>query len=278
MYQSVGARKFKINQLVTATVSRKVCGDAEPRGGVRIAVKQRRLVEERAVRPRLRSAEEESQVDADSSSDAEVIDAVLGAGKVVDTDDERSAGSLDSSSSSGDDPFIDKCIIPKPLKAATGASATGGGAATGAAATGALKARRAGFEPLWSDPYFTVWGHPKVDFVRALVRDCWRKPLPEGVGTTNVSRQLTPRHYGEGCDDPVRSLLLARAWALWRARQGGWADSQRGRARHFREQEILLERDVRSLHSECLMLGDKKANSLLKGWAPDIVAKLVRHD
>ena len=114
MHQSVGARKFKTNQPVTATVSRKVCGDAEPRGGVRIAVKQRRLVEECAARPRRRSAEEDSQVDADSSSDAEVIDAVLGAGKVVDTDDERSAGSLDSSSSSGDDPFIDKYITPKP--------------------------------------------------------------------------------------------------------------------------------------------------------------------
>ena len=77
---------------------------------MRIAVKQRRLVEERAVRPRRRSAEEDSQVDADSSSDAEVIDAVLGAGKVVDTDDERSTRSLGSSSSSGDDPFIDKLI------------------------------------------------------------------------------------------------------------------------------------------------------------------------
>ena len=161
MHQSVGARKFKINQLVTATVSRKVCGDAEPRGGARIAVKQRRLVEECAVRPRRRSAEEDSQVDADSSSDAEVIDAVLGAGKVVDTDDERSAGSLDSSSCSGDDPFIDKYTLCKPLKAAagapaTGAPATGGGATTGALATGASRARRAGFEPLWSDPYFSV--------------------------------------------------------------------------------------------------------------------------
>ena len=71
---------------------------------MRIAVKQRRLVEECAAQPRRRGAEQDSEVDADSSSDAEVVDTVLGTGKVVDTDDERSAGSLDSSSSSGDDP------------------------------------------------------------------------------------------------------------------------------------------------------------------------------
>ena len=242
---------------------------------MRITVAKRRLVEECAAKPRRRSAEEDSEVDADSSSDAEVIDTVLGTGKVVDTDDERSAGSLDSSSSSGDDPFIDKYIIPKPLKATAGAPATGGGAATGAAATGASKARRAGFEPLWSDPYFSVWGHPSVDFVRLMAREAWRRPLPGGMGTTNVSKQLTPRHYGEQCDDPVRSLLLMRAWALWRARQGGWANAQRGRARHFRDQEILLEQDIKALHSKCRMLGDRKANSLLVAWTPDIVARLT---
>ena len=136
------------------------------------------------MKPRRRSAEEDSEVDADSSSDAEVIDSVLGTGKVVDTDDEVSAGSL-ASSSSGDDPFLDKYIIAKPLKAATGAAATG----ADAAATGA-KTRRAGFEPLWSDPYFSVWGHPKVDFLRLTMREQWRSH--EGMGVTACFKQLTP--------------------------------------------------------------------------------------
>ena len=243
---------------------------------MRITVAKRRLVEECAAKPRRRSAEEDSEVDADSSSDAEVIDTVLGTGKVVDTDDERSAGSLDSSSSSGDDPFIDEYIIPKPLKAATGAPATGGGATTGAgAATGATKPRRAGVEPLWSDPYFSVWGHPNLPFLRLVVRDLWRQPPPRGMGTATLSKQVTPKQYGEQCDDPVRSLLLLRAWALWRARQGGWATAQRGRARHFREQEVLLEREVRSLQAKCKLLGNRKANAVLSEWAPDVVQRLL---
>ena len=214
-------------------------------------------------------------MDADSSSDEELIDTVLGTGKVVDTDDEVSAGSLDSSSS-GDDPFIEKYIIAKPLMPATGGPATGGAdaAATGAdaAATGA-KARRAGFEPLWADPYFSVWGHPNFEFLRMMVRDQWRRPLPDGMGVESPSKQLTPRHYGESCADPVRSLLLMRAWALWRARQGGWAFAQRGRARHFREQEGLLEQDVKAL--DCRLLGNPKANSLFKAWVPEMAERLL---
>ena len=225
------------------------------------------------MKPRRRSAEEDSEVDADSSSDAEVIDAVLGTGKVVDTDDEVSAGSL-GSTSSGDDPFIDKYLIPKPLKAATGAPATGGEAATGAdeATTGA-KYRRTGFAPLWADPYFSVWGHPNVDFLRMVMREQWRRPLPDGMGVVAISKQLTPRHYGEHLNDPVRSLLLFRAWALWRARQNGWANSQRGRARHFREHASLLEQDIKAL--DCRLLGNARANSQLQSWAPDIVERLL---
>ena len=206
--------------------------------------------------------------EGDSEEDSEV-DAVLWTRKVVDTDDEVSAGSL-GSTSSGDD--LDKHILP--LKAATGAPATGGEAATGAdeATTGA-KNRRTGFEPLWADPYFSVWGHPNVDFLRMVMREQWRRPLPDGMGVVAGSKQLTPRHYGEHCNDPVRSLLLFRAWALWRARQNGWANAQRGRARHFREQASLLEQDITAL--DCRLLGNAKANSLLKSWAPDIVERLL---
>ena len=94
------------------------------------------------------------------------------------------------------------------------------------------------------------------------------------VLAAEVTRTVTPRHYGEKCGDPVRSLLLLRAWAIWRARQGNFANAQRGRARHFAEQEALLERDVRALGSRCGLIGNRKANVLLQGWVPEIVARM----
>ena len=231
------------------------------------------MVTECAVKPRRRCPQSDSELDADSSADdLEAI--IMGPGKVVDTDDEASAGSL-GSSSSGDDPFLDSYIIAKPLKAATGAPATGGEPTTGGDAVAtSTKSRRAGFEPLWSDPYFTVWGHPNVEFVRCLVREQWRQP-PGGMGRSAMTKTLTPRHYEEDCSDPVRSLLLLRGWALWRARQDGWATAQRGRARHFQEQATLLECDVKALGCRCKLLGHRKANSMLRSWVPDIIERLL---
>jgi len=246
-------------------------GKAAPGGGVKLSVCQARAVSEFAERPR-RQREEETENEGDSSSDAELVDAIL---PVVDTDDEKSAGSLDSSSSSTSDadPFDEKLIIAaKPLKPELAATGAGDGAA--ATATGVAKLRRTGYEPLWSDRYFAVWGFPGVEFVRVLMRDVWRMPAPGGMGAASPTRQVTPRHYEETVGDPVRSVLLLRAWCLWRARQGGWAYAQRGRARHFREQEVLLERDVKALGSRCRLLGHRKANHLLQGWVPEIVARL----
>ena len=89
-----------------------------------------------------------------------------------------------------------------------------------------------------------------------------------------MTKRVTPRHFEETREEPTRSLLLLRAWALWRAAQGGWAYSQRGRARHFREEEVLLERDIRALNAPCRLLGDKKANALLRSWVPQLVVRL----
>ena len=249
----------------------QVQGEAAPTGGVNVSVRQARPVSEILERtPRQRQAESEDEGDTDS--DAELIDTIL---PVVDTDDEKSAGSLDSSSSSNssdEDPIDDKLIIAKPLK--PDLAATGADNGVSSAATGAGKLRRTGCEPLWGDPYFAVWSHPSCDYVRAIMRDGWRSPAPAGMGASNVTRQVTPRHYQETSDDPIRSVLLLRAWSLWRARQNGWANAQRGRSRHFRDQEELLERDVKALGSKCSLLGNNKANKLFTGWCPEIVARL----
>ena len=259
------------------TPSTQVDGEPATGGGLRFTPTRCRRVVELAKQPRQRRGGDDDD-DADSSSDAEVVEASVfgcgGAGKVVDTDDEASAGTFGSSSSE-DELFLDKLILAKPLAPRTGASHPEA-AATGASLpeAAAKGARRSGFEPLWQDPYFTIWSHPNVDFVRAIMRDVWRAPAPAGMGAAGASKQVTARHYGEGTDDPVRSVLLLRAWSLWRAAQGGWAASQRGRARHFEEQEVLLERDIKSLHYPGNLLGHQKANSMLRAWLPHLVDRL----
>lgn len=255
-----------LSDLIFANSFSKVT--AEPAtGGVAVTVSQARKVLAPAERPR-RQRDQADDDDEAEHSDQAIIDDVIGTGpgpgKVVDTDDEPSAGSLCSSSSSSDE-------IPKPVKPASEA-ATGAGACAQAAKT---KVRRSGIEPLWTDPYFLLWDHPAFAYVRIDIRMGWRQPLPAGMGATNWSKSITPRLVGEERSDPTITVLLLRAWAVWRARQGGWADLQRGRARHFKDQESLLEKDIKSLGSKCRLLGSRKANDLLKAWAPELVHRLT---
>ena len=249
----------------------QVKGEAAPTGGVNVSVAQARAVSDYAERSR-RQRQEMEDDEGYESEDAEIIDAIL---PVVDTDDEKSAGSFDSSSSGSsddEDPGGDKLIIAKPLKPDSAATCADEG--TSPAATGASKMRRSGYQPLWEDPYFAVWSHPTLTFVRVIMRDGWRSASPVGMGTANATRQVTPRHYQDSSSDPIRSVLLLRAWCLWRARQNGWADAQRGRSRHFKEQAALLERDIKALGSHVGFTGNRKADSMLESWVPDIVARL----
>ena len=89
-----------------------------------------------------------------------------------------------------------------------------------------------------------------------------------------MSKQVTPRDFGEKRSDPVRSLLVLRAWALWRAHIDGWGNGRSCRQKHFVEHEARLERDVKSLKAPCGLLGDPVANVALLELAPAIAARL----
>ena len=47
--------------------------------------------------------------------------------------------------------------------------------------------------------------------------------VTQGMGTTVMSRTVSPHHYGDDWEDPWRSVLLLRSWSIWRARWQGWA-------------------------------------------------------
>ena len=129
--------------------------------------------------------------------------------------------------------------------------------------------------PLWSDEYFWI-ADGATDYVHVRVRTAHNAPmLPRGLGMATISKQIQPTEFGETRYAPVRSLLVLRAWAVWRARQNGWADASIRRKIHIDEQEALIERDVRALEEPCHLLGDVEANKALLKCAPGMVARLL---
>ena len=94
-------------------------------------------------------------------------------------------------------------------------------------------------------------------------------------GAAAKQKQVRPGSYGEKLDDPVRTLLVLRGWALWRARVCDWATECPSRAEHFARHAALLERDVRSLNATDRLLGDTSANDAFAESVPDIAARLL---
>ena len=87
------------------------------------------------------------------------------------------------------------------------------------------------------------------------------------MGHSQMSKTLRPHVFGESRDNPARSLLLLKAWALWRARKNGWADARPGRRRHFQNMAAQLERELSAVGPNGL---GHKANAQFKAWAPDV--------
>lgn len=131
---------------------------------------------------------------------------------------------------------------------------------------------------VWSSMWVYITRSPKFSDVK-----CWVKtPLRNadtGLGVRGWSKTLTPRHYGETVDDPVRSILLLRSWSLWRVQQLGWAAARESRRRELVRQQSRLEADLRAALGQAATVpffGSKAAHDLFVSWVPDLVARLLR--
>jgi len=90
----------------------------------------------------------------------------------------------------------------------------------------------------WESPFFyitkvTGWSDVKIWIKWPLRKD----PAEGGLGKSSMSKTLTPRDYGGSWEDPWRSFMLLRAWAIWRADWHGWAA-----AHQFRQREMAHQR------------------------------------
>ena len=110
---------------------------------------------------------------------------------------------------------------------------------------------------------------------------CWIKaPLrrgEHGMGAKQMSKTLTPAHYGDSWENPWRSMLLLQAWAVYRSGLNGWADKRPARVRERALLRSRLEKELRTAHGDAAapLLGSQKAHDRLREWVPDLVASMV---
>ena len=133
---------------------------------------------------------------------------------------------------------------------------------------------RSTLKPSWFTHYFYIREnvpHHHHD-VKIHIYDAWATPA--AMGKTERSKTFTPAHHLETVANPVRSLLLCRAWMVWRCRKTPWAFASRGRARQFEADAACLEDDIRALQSPDRLMGNVRANDKLQMYVPDICERL----
>ena len=131
---------------------------------------------------------------------------------------------------------------------------------------------------IWQNTWFYIAKTPPYQDVKCHVRHAFR--TLDGLGLREMSKTLTPAHYGETWDELVRTILLLRSWAAWRVRQNGFWASRLGRVREAQRDAERLFSDLReALHEQggvaFPFLGNEKAHRLLRQWVPDIVQRLA---
>ena len=85
-------------------------------------------------------------------------------------------------------------------------------------------------------------------------------------GRVNMSKTRAPHHFAETHDNPVRTHLLLRAWALQRCMDTQFILEEEFRYRDLRSEGARLEADVASLRAEDKLLGNAGASAQFAAW------------
>jgi hypothetical protein len=102
----------------------------------------------------------------------------------------------------------------------------------------------------------------------------------EQTGRVQMSKALSPHHYGETTDNLVKTRLLLESWAIYMARLNGWAALRACRGRHVVKMLARLKAGIRAADTReplrIPLLENQAAHNKLQTWVPDLVQELLQ--
>jgi len=263
---------------------------AEPRQ-VRLLILAAKVVEKPldAARARKRGAPgEEADDEAARGEDIEEEEAAFQKTAKEDMSGSSSAGSVDTDLESG----LDECLTIAKTQAEQEDAAVSdlsepseedgaeedAEAEVAAMAAGMRPGRHApGTWTIWSSAWFYITRTPGYSDVKCWVRSPLRN-ADRGMGVKGLSRTMTPAHYEESWESAARTILLLRAWSLWRADVDGWVAAKESRVREQARQRARLLEDLKAYHGGFVvgpfLLGCKKGDKTLRVLVPGLAAEL----
>ena len=130
---------------------------------------------------------------------------------------------------------------------------------------------------VWEKLWFYATKTKGLTDMKVWVRWQFRR-VDGGMGDKGFSKTAAPKHFGDSWENPWRALLVLRAWAVWRASQGGWADARPCRARELAAQVERLTVELKFAQGGLPppLLGSAKAHDLMVEWVPAVVGAVFR--
>ena len=131
---------------------------------------------------------------------------------------------------------------------------------------------------VWEDLWFYMTETPGFTDIKMHMKTPFR--TPEQMGRFQMSKALSPHHYGETLANPVKTRLLLRAWVIYRVRMNGWAEARPGRGRHVASMMASVRDRIRSADTRerprMPLLEHPAAHKWLEKWVPDVVLELLK--
>jgi hypothetical protein len=123
--------------------------------------------------------------------------------------------------------------------------------------------------------FHAVEQHPHI---RMYIHKTWVVPPPAGIGKTpTMSKSITMSNVGDAEKAPMRTMILLKAWMLWRVRQHPeWLASNDSRQRLFAEEAHQLCLELRRMQPQADgLLGNLAGTKMLCARVPDLVGTLA---
>ena len=129
--------------------------------------------------------------------------------------------------------------------------------------------------------FYAVARHQRgqAPHIRMYISLQWVVPPPKGIGKTpTFTRSIAMSKVGDTDKDPIRTMILLKAWMIWRVRQHpDWLTGNCSRQRLFTEEADQLCLELKRMQPQTDgLLGHPYATKLLRASVPDLVAKLTQ--
>jgi hypothetical protein len=132
------------------------------------------------------------------------------------------------------------------------------------------KAAAPGTFTVYSNGYFTFTDNPDYPDVKVRALEKWCNA--DCMGAAAKSKTVVPDHFGEDRSAPARSMLVLKAWMLWKAKTNDFCNKRASRRRLFAKEATDLRLAIISM--SCAVApttGSERADSMIRKWMPQVL-------